>query len=222
MAYKITGKDIRKQLAGHYGSYIAVLLIIAAILGFCTGFCGRQLEWKHPLSIILMSVLGITFIIFLIILFKMIKLRNHYIFKRYGPAEDIAESINQGIKNPRYISKNRTSPFTLIITDKFIVSTANYRYYLELKDARYMQTVIVPETKPVVLSGNPVISVAATAGVNYATQKYASGPNYDFLIIWDDEGVRHEYNIRRDEVIDVMQLLIELAPQIEVKERRNI
>lgn len=222
MGYKITGKDIRKQLAGHYGSYIAVLLIIAAILGFCTVFCGTQLEWTNPLSIIGIIALGITFIIFLIILFKMIKIRNHYVFKRYGSAEIIAESINQGIKNPRYISKNRTNPFTLIITDKFIVSTANYRYYLELKDARYMQSVVVPETKPVVLSGNPVVSVAATVGVNYASQKYSNSPNYDFLMIWDDENVRHEYNIRRDEIIGIMQLLTELAPQIEVKERRTL
>lgn len=137
MSYKITGKDIRKQLAGHYGSYIAVLLIIAAILGFCTGFCGTQLEWKHPLSIILMSLLGITFIIFLIILFKIIKLRNHYIFKRYGSAEIIAESINQGINDPRYISKNRTSPFTLIITDKFIVSLIAQCYLSFLSAERY-------------------------------------------------------------------------------------
>lgn len=222
MSNNITSKDILKQLTGHYSSYIFILLIITAILGFCTVFCGTQLEWTHPLSMIGIAVLSITFVIFLIIFFKIIKIKDHYIFRRYGSAEIIAETINQGKKVPRYIRKIGTNSSTLIITDKFIVSTSNYRYYLELRDARYMQLIIVPETKPIILSGNPIVSTAATVGVNYASKKFSSTPNYDFLMIWDDEGVRHEYNVRSDEAAEIMRILIELAPQIEIKEAKPL
>lgn len=222
MSYKITGKDIRRQLTGHYASYILVLFIISAILGFCTVFCGTQLGWTNPLSITGIVLLSITFIIFLIVLFKIIRIKNHYVFQRYGSAESIAESISKGLENPCYISKNKTNPFTLIITDNFIVSTANYRYYLELKNARYMQRTVVPEMRTVVLSENPVISVASTAGINHVARKYSNSPNFDFLIIWDDKGMRYEYNIRQDEITRIMQLLTELAPQIEIKETKPL
>ncbi len=222
MNYKITGKDIRKKLVGHYSSYIAVLLIIAFILTFCTVFCGTQLEWTHPLSIIGILTLSITFVIFLIILFKIIKLKNHRVFRRYGSAELIAESINQGMKNPRCIIRNRTNPFVFIITDKFIVSTDIFMNYLELNDARYAQCAVTPEIQPVVLTGNPVVSAAATAGVNYASKKLSNSPTFDYLFIWDDENVKHQYCIRRDEMAHAMQVLTEVAPHIEIKEKRAL
>lgn len=85
-----------------------------------------------------------------------------------------------------------------------------------------MQLTIVPETKPIILSGNPIVSTTATVGVNYASKKISSTQNYDFLMIWDDEGVRHEYNVRSDEAVEIMQILIELAPQIEIKEAKSL
>ena len=222
MPYRITGKDIRKQLVGHYSSYIAVLVIIAVILGFCTVFCGTELEWTHPFSIIGIAAFSIVFILILIMIIKMINLSNHYVFKRYGSADNIAESINQGLKNNRYVSKYRTNPSALVITDKFIVSTSNYKYYLELSNARCMQRRVVGEIKPIVMTGNPITTAAATVGVNHVRQKYSNSPNFDFLIIWDDKDVRHEYSIRSDEIVDVMKLLSEIAPQIEIKETRPL
>lgn len=225
MNHKLTGKDIRKQLAGHYCSYIAVIMIIAAVLGFCTVFCGTQLEWTHPLSIIGISALTVTFIIFLTVFIKLLKLRNHRIFRRYGSAELIAARIDQGMKDPRYISDISADSFGLLITADFIVSAADFRNYLELRDARVAQIAIIPEMRPVVLSNNPLFSAAATAGTNYAAEKYQESHNlrnYDMLIIWDDEDVRCVYSVRRNDADHVIQLLSELAPHIKIKETGTI
>jgi len=169
-----------------------------------------------------MFALIVIFIIFLIMIFKIIKLKNHRIFRRYGSAELIAELINQGMKNPRCMIRNRTNPFIFIITDKFIVSTDIFMNYLELNDARYAQCAVTPEIQPIVLTGNPIVSAAATAGVNYASKKLSNSPTFDYLFIWDDEDVKHQYCIRRDEMAHVMQVLTEVAPHIEIKEKRPL
>ena len=221
----VTGKDIRKQLIGHYSSYLFVVLMIAAILGFCVVFCGLQLGWLHLFSIIGMIGLLVDLVICSVVLIKMLQMNHHRIFVRYGTAEDIAFSINQALAQPRYQSNDKYAAFGLIITDNLIVSGADYRSYLTLQEVRAAQIVLCPQTGTVIVGNDPLISTAATMGANYAAKKYQEThdiQHYDFLRLWDKEGKHYEYSVQRREIEKVVELLAEIAPHIVLKETTQL
>lgn len=221
----VTGKDIRKQLIGHYSSYLFVVLMIAGILGFCVVFCGSQLGWLHLFSIIGTIGLLADLIIFCIVLMKIFQMNRHRIFVRYGTAEDIAISINQALAQPRYVSKDKYASFGLLIADNLIVSGADYRSYLTLQEVRAAQILLCPQTRTVVVGNDPLISIAATMGTNYAAKKYQEThdiQHHDFLRLWDKEGKHYEYSIQRRDMEKVVDLLAEIAPHIVLKETSHL
>lgn len=209
-------------MQGHYSSYIVIILIIAAIVGFCTVFCGTQLGWTHLFTIVGLIVCAVSVLYFIWVMIKLLRLRNHRLFRKYGSAETIAESISQGMKDPLYMGRRNDLPFDLLVTERFIVNANNYQNYLELKDIQKIRPTFLPDTYTIMNMGNPLMSAAATVATNYVSQKYkeSQGINentrYDFLQITDTVGVTHDYSIRRSAIEPVLQILSEHAPQAQI------
>lgn len=212
----ITGKDIRHELQGNYASYIVIVLVFAAIVAFCTIFCGTQLGWLHMFTIIGIIACGISIIAFIWVMIKLIKVRNHRLFKKYGSAEIIAEYINQGMRSPRYHNNS------LLITDRFIVNEGKYSDYLEIKDIKSVRTEYSRDNNVVLLGGNAAATVVGTLSANYANKMYrdSKGINantrFDNLHIVDTDGMHHYYSIRHSDILSVIQLLKQLVPYAEI------
>lgn len=196
--------------------------MFAAIAAFCTVFCGTQLGWGHLFTVIGLVACGVSMVGFVWGIVKLLRVRNHRLFRKYGSAEVIAEYITQGLHNPRYLGRRSPSTFDLLITDRFIVNSGNYHEYLELKDIRKIQPNILTDSPSVLLMGNPAMSVASTVAVNYAKKSYMESHSitennrYDNLRITDNDGVAHYYSVPRPDMGAVLQLLKELAPHAEI------
>lgn len=212
----ITGKDIRHELQGNYASYIVIVLVFAAIAAFCTIFCGTQLGWSHIFTIIGFIMCGISIIAFIWVMIKLIKVRNHRLFKKYGPAEIIAEYINQGMRSPRYHANS------LLITERFIVNEGRYSDYLEIKDIKSIRPEYSRDNNVILLSGNVATTVAGTVATNYANKMYrdakgiTANNRFDNLHIIDIDGIHHYYSVHHSDVGYVIQLLNQLVPYAEI------
>ena len=212
----VTGKDILRELQGDYSMYMVIVIVIAAIAAFCAVFCGTQLGWTHMFTIIGFVVCGIAAAALILFIAKLIKVRNNKLFKKYGPAESIAEKINQGMRSP-YFQNN-----SLIITDSFIVNEGRYSGYLEIGDIRSVRPALNPDVNIVYVGGNVVTSVAQTAAAHYINKKYrdakgiTAGDRFDTLDVVDTDGVHHYYSVHRSDIDRVIQTFGQVAPNAEI------
>lgn len=212
----ITGKDIRKELQGNYVMFIVAVLVFAAIAAFCAVFCGTQLGWSHLFTIISLALCGISFIVFAVIMIKMLMVRNNKLFKKYGSADTIAQSINKGLLAPLFHSHR------LLITEKFIVNEGNYSGYMELKDISRIHAQYIPDVNTVYVGGNVVAAAAMTAVSNYATQKYRDSQGvtatnrFDNLTITDNEGKVHYFMMHHTDAQQVIDLFMQLLPNVQI------
>lgn len=213
----VTGNDIRKELQGDFAMYNVAVIVFAAIAAFCAVFCGTQLGWKHLFTIISLALLGVAVIVFIVLMIKLIKVRNNRLFKKYGTAEAIAEHINQGVRSP-YFRNNK-----LIITERFIVNEGRYSGYLELKDIRSIRAQYIPDVKNVYLGANVIAAAAETAVTNYMTQKYRDSQGitatnrFDELTVIDNDGGEHNFMMHHMDAEQVLGLLSQLLPNVEIK-----
>ena len=212
----VTGKDIRRELQGDFAMYTVIVLVFAAIAAFCTVFCGTQLGWTHLFTIIGLAACGIAVIAFIWIMIKLIKVRNNKLFKKYGSAETIAENINQGIRSPRFRSRN------LLITDNFIVNEGNYSGYMETKDIRSIRPELNREENLMYVGTSAAGTIAKTASAYYVNKMYRQSAgitetnHFDNLNIVDTDGAHHYYSVHCADMDEVLQVLSQVAPNAEI------
>ncbi len=217
----VTEQMFYKQLTGNAAGAITATIIGAAILGFCAGFCGTQLGWGHLLSIVFIVLFLACMGLLVFFIVKAARMKQHPVFRRYGSAPFLAERINSGMQNPRYIfGTGGEIPFATLITNDFIVSSGELTGFMELKDLRTAQIAVFGNTHVYNIS-NPV-TLAASAAANYAADKYmeSKGINEqtrcDMLIMKDSEGKQHQYSVRHIEAEAVLNLLQQIAPHITI------
>ena len=217
----ITEKMVLKGMRGTYSGWLVGAAVTEVIAIFCAVFCGVQLGWTNLLSLILLAVAAALAVCIIVLTVKMEAVRKHRIFQRYGSAETVADNINEGLRDPRYLLMFG-QPFGVLITDRFMVS-GFLENYLELQDIRTVQPVIHREQKTVVLSMNPIVAVASTAAINYMQDRVrqASGVTEDnrlaTLVVHDIDGRRTEYSVRQVDLDAVIGFLREQNAQISVK-----
>lgn len=225
---RITPQTLRKELRGQYSAYIVIIAVFAAVAVFCTVFCGTQLGWGHPFTVIGLAACGISLLSGAFVCVKLCSLRRHRLFRKYGTAETIAANIMQGLQAPQYIDRMGSGDFVLLLTDRFIVSGGSCLTYTELRDIRRIQPVRLQDPVTVSLGGDLLTTAVRTAGVNYAARRYrdANGiteqTRYDMLHITDDEGVSHDFSVRRADMDTVLQKLKQLAPQAEITSAKKL
>lgn len=212
----VTGKDIRGELQGNYTMYMIIVLVFAAIAAFCTVFCGTQLGWTHLFTIIGFILCVISVAAFAWVMIKLIKVRSHKLFKKYGSSEIIAEKINRGIRSPRFHNNS------LLITDSFIVNEGKYSDYLEIKDIKSVRPELSRDTNVVFIGGNIAASAAQTLAANYANKMYRDSKGitadnrFDNLNVVDNDGVHHYYAVHRSDLNRVIQILNQIAPSADI------
>ncbi len=227
MTIHVTGREIRKQFAGSYGMGLFCTLLGLAILGICAWYCGTNLGWKNLITIIILVLAGGCVLLALWMLLKMTAAGRHRVFRKYGPPEVLAENINSGADQAYFLSAAAGRPFGLMITGQFMVSALDYGDYLELKDIRTLQPTFIPEVHTVYIGRTPGAMLGA-AVANAAAERYRSthtvDPNlcYGYLMIRDDDNVRHQYAVQRQDMDEVINLLLRLAPQMTVLAPKSV
>ena len=222
----VTDKMVLKGMRGAYSGWLVMAAISEVIVVFCAIFCGVSLGWTNILSLILLVVTALLAVCLLVLIVKMASVRKHRIFQRYGSAGEIADRINEGVRNPRYLLMCN-NPFGIAITDDFIVS-GFLGDYLEISDICDVQPVIFREVRTVVLSMNPIVALAGTAMINYGQDRarQASGVTGDNrmgrLIVHDIDGRRTEYPVRQIDLNAVIGFLKERNPRISVQAQSSI
>ena len=218
---RVTEQMFYKQLTGSAAGAITATIIGAAILGFCAGFCGTQLGWGHLLSIVFIVLFAACIGLLIFFVVKAARMKQHPVFRRYCSASALADRINQGLQNPRYIiGTGGENPFGTLITDDFIVDYGELTGFMELKDLRTAQIAVIPNVHTYNIS-NPAM-LAASAAANYAADKYmeSKGVNEqtrcDLLFMKDSEGKQHQYSIRHIDAEAVLGLLQRIAPHIQI------
>ncbi|WP_303804259.1 hypothetical protein [Ruminococcus flavefaciens] len=218
---KITAQEIRKEMQGNYGAFLAAAAVAGAIIIFCTVFCGTQLGWTHIFAIIgaVLSVVSIALCV--IALVKLISIKNAPLFRKYGTAELIANNINDGLSKPRFVSQMNGAHFGILISDKCIVNGGNFKDYLELKDIKRIEPSTVPDSATFLMKGNVMDTVVSTVAVNAVSRMYRksqgiTGDNrYDVLFVTDMSGKTHEYSVYRADMTEVLNVLVQLVPNAQ-------
>lgn len=217
----VTAQMFYKQLTGSAAGAITATIIGAAILGFCAGFCGTQLGFGNLLSIVFLVLFLACIGLLIFFVVRAARMKQHAVFRRYGNAAFLAERINQGLQNPRYlIGTGGEIPFGTLITNDFIVDYGELTGFMELKDLRTAQIAVIPNVHTYNIS-NP-LTLAASAAANYAGDKYmeSKGVNAqtrcDLLLMKDSDGKQHQYSVRHMDAEAVLNLLQQIAPHITI------
>lgn len=221
MTPKITEKTFYKQLSGSAAGAITAVCIGSAIVGFCAGFCGTQLGWDNLLTIILLALLGLCGLLLIWFIFKIVRMKSHRVFKRYGSAAQLAARINEGLKDPRYFARGffDNAPFATLLTDDFIVSGIELVSYMELKDLRRVHAGAFATIHTIVV-GDPILTAGSLAanriGDRYMESKgINSQTQFDMLIFEDTEGKEHRYGVHHKDMEEVLITLSQIAPHIQ-------
>ena len=208
MASFVTDKMILKQMNGDYAGFLVAAGLTVAIAGVLAGICIPALGIANVVSILTLIALAASLVWLVILILKVVRIRQHPVFKRYGAPPFLAERISAGLSNPRYIVRQQ-EPFTTLMTNDFIVSGIEMIGFLELKDA-------------VSVSKMTAGSIAA----NYATDKIMQANRekamamgnqpIDMITMKDVNGKTHAYGIRVADMPAFLNLLHELAPHITI------
>ncbi|MBQ8927198.1 MAG: hypothetical protein IJV58_02985 [Oscillospiraceae bacterium] len=209
---KVTEKLIYQQLRRSSGSYLTAELIAGGIVGFCTVFCGTQLGWLHPFSLVGAAALLFCLVLIGRSLIRLVRTRRHPVFERYGAAPLLAELINEGLAHPLYLTYHG-KPFGTLITDTFIVSGMELFSYMELRDIQTIQAASLPNMR--MYAGPDPVSFAASAALNAAADRYVEG-NPDYLILRDAAGMKRMYAVHQGDLERVVRLLQQAAPHIRI------
>lgn len=216
----ITEKSFYSQLTKSMAGAIAATLIGAGILGGSAFFCGTQLGWGHILSIVLLIALGLCTCLLLFFIIKMIMVRNHPVFRRYGSAAVLAQRINEGMRSPCYYAEPLMggAPFATLMTEEFIVNGAELTSFMELKDLRSVNVAFFVNTHRIYV-GDPLMTAASVAANRISDRVIASkGVNsqtvFDQVTFKDTAGKQHIYGVQRQSIESFFETLSRVAPHI--------
>ncbi len=209
---------------GDYAGFLVAAGLTVAIAGVLAGICIPALGIANVVSILTLIALAASLVWLVILILKVVRIRQHPVFKRYGAPPFLAERISAGLSNPRYIVRQQ-EPFTTLMTNDFIVSGIEMIGFLELKDAVSVSKMdIPPDTRRIVI-GNPLMTAGSIAA-NYATDKIMQANRekamamgnqpIDMITMKDVNGKTHAYGIRVADMPAFLNLLHELAPHITI------
>lgn len=222
MVTQISDKTIYKQLSGNYTLGIILLAVTAAGCGAGGFFCGKELGWTNLIAIILLIALVICLVLIVILAIKAAGIRKHPVFRKYGSAAELAERINAGLRDPRYIARSLDGSQSLVtlIGGDFIVSGLDYVSFTELRDIRKIQATFIPKTF-IVAVGNPA-ATAASLAMQHAGDRYweSRGLNentrIDYLIVTDADGKTKRFGVHHQDMEQVLTLLYQANPQVQI------
>lgn len=220
MVDEITGKMICRQMRLRYAGLLAIAAIVGALIGFFAVLTASETGWLHLFALFYLLILAGSATWAVILICKIVNIRQHRVFQRYGTPEQLAETITAGLRDPSY-RERQGADFGLLMTEQFLVSSQCGWNYLELKDIRAVQRIARRSEEDVNVAdmGKLPLTIGVTAAIFFLQAWHPTEEQFrtDQLCIWDAEGRKHRYRINRTETESVLWLLRELIPDLEMK-----
>lgn len=218
---EISEEAIYRQLRGNYSSGI-LLLAIGGVVFLAGGvFCGLNLGWTNLITIIFLILLASCIAVIVVLAVKMSQVVNNPALIRHGGAAKLAERINKGLMNPRYIAHSLDGNHAVVtlIGDDYIVAGNEWTSLTNLKDIRTIQPTYIPEVI-IIRLGNPLMtagSLAANAiGDAYWESKGLNeNTKFDYLVVTDSLGKTWRFGVQHQDMEWVLNYLLEAAPQMK-------
>lgn len=186
----VTGRTICRNIRNTYGGYLIAVLLLAAMFGYCTWLSLETFGLTDTVTVVMAVLTAAPLVCAVILLCKIAAVRQHRVFQRYGDADTLAANIRAGTRNPRFL----TAPdrkFRLLITEQFLVSDADFRYYLELADVRAMH-----------------FQYDSTGRVHVKL-------DVPRLLLSDDQGKIYSCPVEKEDIAEVTAIMHALIPDIE-------
>ena len=119
----ITKETVENQLRATLYPSLAMLGIFLVIFIACTRFMAKTFGAGHFLAIVFYVMLALLLLFIAMLIGRIVLIEKHPALKPFGTADQLAERVNSGLHNSRYVAASADGKsLVTLITDDFIVS----------------------------------------------------------------------------------------------------
>lgn len=212
----ITKETVENQLRATLYPSLAMLGIFLVIFIACTRFMAKTFGAGHFLAIVFYVMLALLLLFIAMLIGRIVLIEKHPALQPFGTADQLAERVNSGLHNPRYVAASADGKsLVTLITDDFIVSGSELVGLLELKNLTKLHATFVPEAFAMAHGGQDAVEKNRARNASQAPGAVPNA-NYDYIIVTNTDGKMKRFSVRHGDMEQVLNLFASIAPHIAI------